>query len=608
MNENKKTLAFVAVAACVVLAALISMPRQSTSPTDDLRGKLLFPDFKDPLSITSLEIVEYDEETATLQKFLVHQTEVKGKTRWTIPSHDNYPADAKEQVASAATSLMGLKILEVASEDQGDQKVYGVVEPDPKGLKIGSTGVGTKVMMRNKEGKDVLGLVIGKEVPDRTGLRYVRKLGQDQICVVEAATDKLSTKFENWIERNLLQISSFDVKQLWIRDYSIKPTMDGLAMLQSGEFKIAHSDGEPKWKMLSDQRFVRDDNSPSGGRWTPVTLQPNEELNTAKLDEMLTALDDLKIVDVSRKPAALSADLKKAKGFAKQGEAGWQELADKGFFLDRLNDGKAECYSNEGEVRIAAGDGCEYILRFGNIAGASSAKKEDKGKADAAAGKDPKSNVNRYLFVMAEFNPDMLPKPTFEPLPEIKKAEPKAEAKPAEKPAEQKSDASKPDAKKADDKKPADAPKSDAKQSDENKPDAVKKEADPKAADAAAEAAKKALDAERARIEKENKRKQEEYDQKIADGKKRVAELNARFADWYYIISDDVYRKIHLGRDEIIKKKDQPKGKGEQDAHGHDHGNHDHAGHDHGEEAPAKEPSTPMEDLDRLKQAGPAGK
>ncbi|HID33565.1 MAG TPA: pyridoxal-phosphate dependent enzyme, partial [Anaerolineae bacterium] len=29
----------------------------------------------------------------------------------------------------------------------------------------------------------------------------------------------------------------------------------------------------------------------------------------------------------------------------------------------------------------------------------------------------------------------------------------------------------------------------------------------------------------------------------------RVKELNERFADWYYIISDEVYRKIHLSRD-----------------------------------------------------------
>ena len=123
--------------------------------------------------------------------------------------------------------------------------------------------------------------------------------------------------------------------------------------------------------------------------------------------------------------------------------------------------------------------------------------------------------MNRYLFVMAEFNPDMIPKPQLEPLP---------------------------------------PPKKDA----EKKPRGGRNRRTRRPPEKKAEE-KKAQDAERERIEKENKRKQEEYEQKIADGKKRVGELNARFADWYYVISDEVFRKIHLGHDEIFKKKEKPK-------------------------------------------------
>ena len=36
--------------------------------------------------------------------------------------------------------------------------------------------------------------------------------------------------------------------------------------------------------------------------------------------------------------------------------------------------------------------------------------------------------------------------------------------------------------------------------------------------------------------------------------KKRVEELNGRFSDWYYVISDDIYQKIHLGRTDIVKE------------------------------------------------------
>ena len=117
--------------------------------------------------------------TATCGRSRWPQVDVKGKTRWSIPSHDDYPADAKDQVASAAAGLMGLKILEMVSDNQGDQQEYGVVDPDPKTLKVGATGVGKKVVMKDKDGKELLALVIGKEVPGRPGLRYVRKVGQD---------------------------------------------------------------------------------------------------------------------------------------------------------------------------------------------------------------------------------------------------------------------------------------------------------------------------------------------------------------------------------------------------------------------------------------------
>ena len=34
--------------------------------------------------------------------------------------------------------------------------------------------------------------------------------------------------------------------------------------------------------------------------------------------------------------------------------------------------------------------------------------------------------------------------------------------------------------------------------------------------------------------------------------------MSGRFADWYYVISDATYQKIHLGRAEIVEKKTPP--------------------------------------------------
>jgi hypothetical protein len=42
----------------------------------------------------------------------------------------------------------------------------------------------------------------------------------------------------------------------------------------------------------------------------------------------------------------------------------------------------------------------------------------------------------------------------------------------------------------------------------------------------------------------------------VKAAQKRVRDLNNRFADWYYVVSDKEYDKIHLDRDEMIQKKD----------------------------------------------------
>ena len=170
------------------------------------------------------------------------------------------------------------------------------------------------------------------------------------------------------------------MSRLWIRDYVIRGMEGGLALVQRGDMKLEYNDtGQPRWKLLEDRKFVSDEQNPSGGRWKPIKMADDEELNVAKLNELNPALDDLKIVDVRRKPAGLSADLKVPGDFAKQDDAAVLGLAEKGFFVAPLErNGPVELFSNDGEFRIMMKDGVEYVLRFGDIAGGGAAKKEGR--------------------------------------------------------------------------------------------------------------------------------------------------------------------------------------------------------------------------------------
>src|SRR5690606_15739534 len=102
--------------------------------------------------------------------------------------------------------------------------------------------------------------------------------------------------------------------------------------------------------------------------------------------------------------------------------------------------------------------------------------------------------------------------------------EPTDETDPADAPAEDDAAAEQPAAE-----TPAEAPAAPADPADE-------------APAAETEAKPDTLAADRAAIEVENKRLQDEYNETVEKGKKRVAELNQRFGDWYYVISNDVYK------------------------------------------------------------------
>ena len=86
------------------------------------------------------------------------------------------------------------------------------------------------------------------------------------------------------------------------------------------------------------------------------------------------------------------------------------------------------------------------------------------------------------------------------------------------------------------------------------------------AADAAAapkqeteEELKERLDLVREEITKENQRKIDDRNNKLEKAKIRVQTLNARFADWYYVISEDMYKKLRVTQPELVTSP-QPNG------------------------------------------------
>jgi hypothetical protein len=56
--------------------------------------------------------------------------------------------------------------------------------------------------------------------------------------------------------------------------------------------------------------------------------------------------------------------------------------------------------------------------------------------------------------------------------------------------------------------------------------------------------------------------KLDQYQATLKSGQDKVKELNLRFGDWYFVVGNDVFTKIRLGRDQVIKKKTPAEGEG----------------------------------------------
>ena len=449
MLENKKTAYYVGAAVILLILAFITAPDKITSEAFLDQGEEFFPDFVDPNEATTLEVIDYDEATASAKPFKV----TFDGGRWTIPSHHDYPADGKDRLAKTAAGVIGIKKDDFRSSSVADHEALGVIDPMDETASL--AGRGKRVTLKSSGDHVLADFIIGNPVENREGLRFVRVPGQNRVYAARVDLE-LTTKFEDWIETNLLDVQKFKLRKVLVKDYRIN---ERTRSIDNRDELVLTKDGE-KWKA---------NNMPSG-----------RVVDSTKMQELLTALEELKIVGVRPKPEGLSASLTEAADGQNIAKADAFSLQSKGYFFSR--DG--QLLSNEGEMQAFTKEGVKYTLRFGEIAyGSGDALTAGAEQQDASGPAE-----NRYLFVTAEFDKSMFGK----------KSSPPAE------------------------------------KSYQGKPDSTWTETD-----------------------RANRLAQDAFvkrERDVENGQKKVDELNARFAKWYYVISADSYGKIRRTRADMVVK------------------------------------------------------
>ena len=218
MNENTKSISFIAVALLTILLAYQSIPEKFDPNSKGSRmGQALFNTF-DTRQATGIEIVEIDEENLETKSIEVAQT----SEGWLIrrPQKADYPANADNQVKDVSTILLDLTIIDIAGEGAGEHSKFGVL--DPNSANPGDSGVGKSIALKNSSGSNLAQLIIGDEVEGISGARYVRKPSESTVFIAEVQNaNDVSTKFVDWVEKDFLDLDKWNIKQVTLDNYEV---------------------------------------------------------------------------------------------------------------------------------------------------------------------------------------------------------------------------------------------------------------------------------------------------------------------------------------------------------------------------------------------------
>ncbi len=376
MSELKRTQRIAGAALVLGLLAFATTPGRVAPDAFFDVGEPFFPEFTDPEAAATLEVIEFDEDTASATPFKVTN---RGGL-WTIPSHHDYPADGEERLANAAADVISVIKEDFRSDNVADHDALGVVDPADETMST-LQGRGTRVTFRDPDERVLADLIVGRAVPGRPGLRFVRVPGQKRVYSARFEAD-ISTAFEDWIETNLLEVERDQVQQITLNEYFIDEQT--LSVVRRGEFVLTRNEDDG---------------------WDANELPEGQEVDTVQVNLLIGAVMTMKIAGVRPKPPGLSGNIRQAFEQGQINQADVQTLTSRGFYPTA----EGGLLSNDGELLVRTNEGVLYTLRFGEIV---------YGRGDAVAvgdetsdEEDTGSGENRYVFITADFDEAALPEP-----------------------------------------------------------------------------------------------------------------------------------------------------------------------------------------------------
>jgi hypothetical protein len=389
---NRTTIIMVALALGSMGLAWSMRPIELPPVQFEDTGEALFAGFTDPTAATGLAVVAWDEKEAKVVRFEVEQKE----GRWVIPSHNDYPADGTARMGKAAASFIDVKKDRYYGDNVADHAAFGVL--DPEGPEGKGDEKGQRITIKDASGTLLVDIIVGKEIAGRPGFHYVRMPsgdGSKRVYGTELKLD-ISTKFEDWIEKDLLKVERDEFIAMIYDPYSV----DEVEGRVTGFNPVRAEAVDPSATSKQDWK-------PGAGTEVP----PGKQIDGMKVRQMLTQMASLKIVGVRPRPQVRNMIEQQILA---------QDMKRKGFFIVPAADGRAQLYGNEGTLSAITEDGIVYSLLFGEVtyesgislsAGlepSATEPEDEKGVVEEAAAEgedeegaegDTNKQASRFIFV-----------------------------------------------------------------------------------------------------------------------------------------------------------------------------------------------------------------
>jgi len=350
-------------------------------------GEWLFKEF--PASqVRTIEVSRFNNDRQALERITLQR---KGE-RWVIPATADFNANNAVQVARAIKSVQDRKVLQKISDNEQDHLKNGVIDPDKFQNAELRSGLGRKITLKDRNGQVLADLIVGfpLENSEQQSLYCVRVPGEPQVYSVQFDLDALSSRFQDWVDPNLLGLPSPQNPEGQIPSsveldaYRIDATKlnDPAAKTKLYRAEIGEIDGGLGIRRLE---------IPSGDQWQAA--EASDAQKNTLIESSLRQLGAWTFSEVRLKAKPLSEFFKNPGPVADP--ALFNSMNEFGFRQTAAAGNTAQFEGVGGQVSVNLQSGVRINAYVGKIAGSIQSG----------------TKLNRYLFLTAQVNPDASPQP-----------------------------------------------------------------------------------------------------------------------------------------------------------------------------------------------------